>query len=221
MLDLGCAVGEQSALLAARGCQVLGLDGDRELLAAARARSIAGATFEYADLRDPVPAATPEVDGVWCSFVPAYFPDLDAFVLRWSAKLRPGGWIALVEVDDFFAHEPLPAAIRALLEGFVAQSAAADLYDFRAGRKLAGAVARAGLTDIVERVVADDELSFHGPASPEVRTAWAQRLDRMRGLQAFAGASFSALREALLSCLAAPDHRSGCRVLAVRARRPA
>jgi 2-polyprenyl-3-methyl-5-hydroxy-6-metoxy-1,4-benzoquinol methylase len=43
VLDLGCGVGDQAALLAARGARVLGFDMNEELLGEARSRSIAGA----------------------------------------------------------------------------------------------------------------------------------------------------------------------------------
>ena len=40
VLDLGCALGDQSAMLAARGAQVVGVDANAELLAQADRRAI-------------------------------------------------------------------------------------------------------------------------------------------------------------------------------------
>ena len=60
MLDLGCAVGDLAAELAARGARVIGMDLNEELLAEARARGLPGARFDLGDLR-----ALPEVVEAW------------------------------------------------------------------------------------------------------------------------------------------------------------
>ncbi len=39
-------------------------------------------------------------DGVWGSFVAAYFSDLPVALEGWNRALGAGGWIALTEVDD-------------------------------------------------------------------------------------------------------------------------
>src|SRR5215831_7445248 len=96
VLDLGCGVGDLAAELAARGAKVIGYDLNETLLDEARSHGIAGAEFRSADLRalpDPGLAA----DGVWGSFVAAYFPDLRAVLPAWTKRLKPGGWIALTE----------------------------------------------------------------------------------------------------------------------------
>jgi len=52
VLDIGCALGDQSAMLAARGAQVVGVDANAELLAQADRRAIPGASFVQADAAD-------------------------------------------------------------------------------------------------------------------------------------------------------------------------
>jgi hypothetical protein len=49
---------------------------------------------------------------------------------------RPGAWIALIEIDDLLAHEPLPDELQAILAGFVSKAYDRCHYDFRCGRKL-------------------------------------------------------------------------------------
>jgi hypothetical protein len=140
-------------------------------------------------------------------------------VARWAECLAPGGWMALVEVDDLLGHGPMQSAMRAEVLAFYAS--ARDRYDFECGRRLAGAVERAGLALLQEGTVEDDELSFHGQAPEDVLTAWRLRLDRMPGLRAFWGDRVSDFEGALLGSMASAEHRSTTRVIMVVGRRPA
>src|SRR6187402_502180 len=112
VLDLGCAIGDQSRDLALRGAQVLGIDANAELIAHARSRGIAGATLEVGDIRTPIVDGL--YDGIWASFVAAYFSRLPEVLAHWRTLLKPGGWIALTEVAAMFEHSPLPEASRTL-----------------------------------------------------------------------------------------------------------
>lgn len=220
VLDLGCGVGDQSAELSVRGARVIGLDGNEELLAVARARGMANAEFRRADLREPLDLGSDfAADGIWCSFVAAYFPDLSAVLVEWTRVLRPGGWIALVEIDEMFGHEPVGRRTRELLDAYVEESVAAGRYDFRMGRKLGAHLERAGFSILEERDLLDRELAFSGPALPEVIEAWRARFERMSLLQQACGAESGAVRDDFLAALARPDHRTNarvCFVLAVR-----
>jgi hypothetical protein len=80
------------------------------------------------------------------------------------------------------------------------------------GRKLRGHLERAGFTVTKELGLADRELSFAGPADPEVVEAWRARLEGMRLLRDFCGPDFDDLRADFLSCLTRADHRSLARV---------
>jgi SAM-dependent methyltransferase len=195
---------------------VIGFDAQPELLAAARARGLRDAEFREADLRalsDPGGA----VDGIWCSFAAAYFPELAPVLAAWAAHLRPGGWVALTEIDDLFGHEPLGVTARAHLAAYGRDALAAGRYDFLMGRKLRAHAERAGLSVVSEVAVPDLELAFDGSARPDVVEAWRARLDRMKLLQDFCGSSFLEVRDELLACLARADHRATARVIAVLA----
>jgi SAM-dependent methyltransferase len=219
ILDLGCGVGQVAARLHRLGAQVIGVDGNEELLEAARTR-YPEVRFEKLDLGELTPASFGQVDGVWASFVAAYLSNLESAVARWSDCVVPGGWVALVEMDDLFGHQPLPSSIRDQIDEFYGSARAGGRYDFQCGHRLAGAAARAGLTIIHEGTLPDDELSFQGPAPTDVLEAWRLRLQRMAGLKGFLGARFPEFERSFLQALAAPNHRSQTRVFIVAAQRP-
>jgi SAM-dependent methyltransferase len=218
VLDLGCGVGQITARFHALGAHVLGVDADTDLLAVARARH-PQVRFESRDLRELGPESFGLVDGIWASFVPAYLSPFDATVARWAECLAPGGWMALVEMDDLFGHEPMQPAMRAEVLAFYAS--ARDRYDFECGHRLAGAVERAGLSLLDETTLEDNELSFDGPAPDDVLAAWRFRLDRMPGLRAFWGDRVADFERALLGSMTSAEHRSTTRVFMVVARRAA
>jgi len=215
VLDLGCAVGDVAALLVARGARVLGVDGNEELLTAARARGLPNAEFRRADLRDLSGLEANlggRADGLWCSFAAAYFVDLAPQLRAWLDHLRPGGWVALTEIDDLFGHEPLGDRTKALLAAYAEDARAAGRYDFHMGGKLREHAERAGLTVTEELTLEDREFSFTGPALPEVADAWRARFERMTLLRDFCGPEYDRVRDDFLACLAHPDHRSVARV---------
>lgn len=218
VLDLGCGPGDQAAELVRRGARVLGIDGNEELLEAARARGLPRAEFRAGDLR-ALAGLGVGADGIWCSFAAAYFTDLASVLAAWARLLRPGGWIALTEVDDFFAHEPLDASTRTCFESYAAEALAARRYDFRMGAKLAEHLLEAGFTSPETHVLADQEFAFDGPARPEVLAAWHRRLERMSLLKQACGSDFEAVRGDFLACLAHPEHRSRARVVFCLARK--
>ena len=211
MLDLGCAAGDLAAELESRGARVIGMDNNPELLQQAQARNLVTAEFRLHDLRD-IPPSGEKADGIWCSFTAAYFPDFLPVLESWARLVKPGGWLALVEVDDLFGHEPLPARQKALLEAYIQESLEARRYDYRMGGKLSDFLARAGWKVSGEFQVPDAELAFDGPATPEVLRAWGERLDRLISLRKFCGDDFEELRGEFMNCLASSRHLSRARV---------
>jgi ubiquinone/menaquinone biosynthesis C-methylase UbiE len=211
VLDLGCGVGDLAAELAARGARVIGFDMNEELLLEARSRQLGNVEFRTADLR-ALPDLEDPADGLWCSFAAAYFPDLSTVLAAWARNLKPGGWIALTEIDDLFGHEPLGERTTALLSGYADEAFAAGRYDFRMGRKLTDHLQHAGFAVSRTLTLVDQELSFDGPALPEVIDAWRARLRRMTLLREFCGPEIDRVEEELLGCLMRPEHRSTARV---------
>jgi SAM-dependent methyltransferase len=211
VLDLGCAVGDQAHELVARGASVIGFDSNQELLAAARARGIVRAEFRHGDLT-ALPDVVPTADGIWCSFATAYLPNLVPTLNSWKKCLKPGGWIALTEVDDLFGHEPVEPETRALFAEHAVKLFEANRYDFHMGRRLREHLERAHFTVSDAFTLPDKELSFDGPADPEVLEAWNARFDRMLGLKLTCGERFPRVREDFFAALVHPKHRSLAKV---------
>jgi SAM-dependent methyltransferase len=216
VLDLGCGIGDQSAELVARGARVIGFDANEELLDAAKKKGLSNAEFRFANLNENL-AINENVDGIWCSFVAAYFTKLDDALLRWKKHLKPGGWIAITEIDDLFGHEPLLARSRELLETYVDDSLHAGRYDFRMGRKVRSFFEKTGFEIGQELLVADREFAFSGAASENILLAWRRRFDRMKLLQQHCGDGFEAMRDDFMQCLARPEHQSLAKVHCVLA----
>jgi SAM-dependent methyltransferase len=210
VLDLGCGIGDQAAALAARGARVIGFDTNQELLAAAQSRAIPNAEFRSGDLRAFHDVGL--VDGIWCSFAAAYVPELGPTLARWRQHLNPGDWVALTEVDDLFAHQPVEALTSSLLKAYACDALTANRYDFHMGRKLRAHLEQAGFTIAASRTLLDQELSFDGPADSEVLDAWKSRLNRMKLLKDFCGAAFGQVRDDFLAALSRPNRHSLARV---------
>jgi ubiquinone/menaquinone biosynthesis C-methylase UbiE len=211
VLDLGCGVGDLAAEFVARGARVIGVDMNEELLRVARSRQLANAEFRMGDLRTLADFGIAS-DGIWCSFTAAYFPDLPTVLAAWTRNIKAGGWIALTEIDDLFGHEPLSDRTRALLRSYAEDALASGRYDFHMGRKLRDHLEHSGFTVLKLLARKDQELSFSGPASPEVLDAWQARFDRMKLLRDFCGPNFQKVREEFLACLMRTDHRSLAKV---------
>lgn len=92
VLELGCGSGDDSAVLAAHGFSVIGLDLREGALAEARAR-VPRAKFLQQDLRAPFPVGPGSVGAVLASLCLHYFPwaETETVVARIHAALRPGG----------------------------------------------------------------------------------------------------------------------------------
>jgi ubiquinone/menaquinone biosynthesis C-methylase UbiE len=210
VLDLGCGPGDISLLLQQKGALVTGIEGDPELIKAARRKS-PESEFLQQDLRRlDLPEAA--FDGLWCSFTAAYFVDLENALSGWRRFLKPGAWVCFTEMDDLLGHSPLPAAREEQIKNFYQRALENRAYDFRSGGKLAAALEANGYkTTCID--LRDQELSFQGPAAPPILWAWKERLGRMKGLQSFLGAEFNVFERDFLDCLGSKPHRSHCKVI--------
>lgn len=212
VLDLGCGVGDQARELASRGCKVIGLDGNQELIDAAVLKQLPNCEFRMYDLRGTANLDT-KVDGIWCSFVAAYFTDLTEFLSAWAHFLRDGGWIAITEIENLFGHEPLSQRTQGFFQLLCKDALAAGRYDFHMGSKLQGVLEQSGFNILRLLTLPDQELSFDGTAAPKVVDAWRRRFQRMPHLRALCGSDFASVQEEFLSCLSRPDHVSTAKVV--------
>lgn len=220
VLDLGCGIGDQARDLSLLGASVLCVDANQEFIDHAKSRGIPRARFlcgNIADLKDQLSKS----DGVWASFTAAYFPRFDVFLRSIDTALKPGGWLAITEVDDLFGHEPLESRWVALIEEYYAKSLEDAVYRFRSHDHVCELLAQRGWGIEVDRTLEDDEFCFDGPASTEVLEAWRKRLDFMmpRFLERF-GNDAEGFDSAFLQCLASDEHRSHSCVWFVLAHSP-
>jgi len=221
VLDLGCAIGDQSRDLAALGCQVIAIDGSQELITQAQQQESTNITYYHCELSNLSTLSLPQVDGILLSFSAAYFPDLDAQLKKWCQYLRPRGWIAMVEASDIFAHSPMDERAKKILTQYYSQSLTKGHYDFMMGEKLKSYAELAGLDIELAQTLPDRELCFKGPAPSAILDAWKARLNRMQGLQEFCGENYSQFRMRFMACLVDEGHRSQASVHFVVARQSA
>jgi ubiquinone/menaquinone biosynthesis C-methylase UbiE len=216
ILDLGCGPGELSLKLSELGGLVTGVDGNEELLDAARKRC-PQAQFQKQDLSS-LNLAPETFDGLWCSFTAAYFIDFKKTFSDWCKFLKKDAWVCIVEVDDLLGHEPLSKESRKIILEFYEDALGRRVYDFNSGRKIQTILGDEGFR--TERFdLQDRELSFSGPADQEVMTAWRARFQRMGGLKNFLKEDFGTFVEEFIQSISSKDHRSLCRVVCVVGRR--
>lgn len=213
VLDLGCSIGEVSQKLAARCKQVIGLDISEEFLSVARARQIPNATFRQVDLNTASPVYEAPLQGIWMSFVAAYFPDFQSALLRWTQQLTmlgEAGWIAILEINDLYSgHSPLSPAVKTKFQQYETHSFRQGWYDFQSGSRLKGMFRELGLELIYEAQPYDPELHFNGPIDPHILPGWQARLTRMKSMEEYFGkAVFSTLKDAFLRCLQHEHHQA-------------
>jgi len=102
VLDLGCGVGSNTALLAdhvgEKGC-VVGVDKSTEMVAAARERvSGANVSFETADAI-ALPFDAESFDAVWIERTLVHIDDADRALGECKRVLAPGGMVVVAELD--------------------------------------------------------------------------------------------------------------------------
>ena len=219
IVDLGCGIGDQARDLARLGAHVFGVDRVQGAIDHAKSRRIPHAQFVCANIRN-IKDMELKSDGVWTSFTAAYFPRFDVLTRSIDKVLKPGGWIAITEVDDLFHHEPLHSRWFALIEKYYARSIEEGIHRFRSHAHVSEVLSEQGWRIEVDRRLDDDELCFAGAASPEILEAWRARLSFMmpRFLDRF-GDEAIGFDSAFLECLASKEHRSRSRVWFILARK--
>ena len=220
VVDLGCGIGDQARDLSRLGAYVFGVDRNQDVIDHAKSRGIPRARFVCCDITD-IEDRELKSDGVWTSFTAAYFPRFDVLNRSIDSVLKPGGWLAITEVDDLFGHEPLHPRWFALIEKYYTRSIEEGIHRFRSHAHVSEVLSEQGWRIEVDRRLDDDELCFAGAASPEVLEAWRARLSFMmpRFFERF-GEEAMEFDSAFLECLASKEHRSRSRVWFILVRKP-
>jgi demethylmenaquinone methyltransferase / 2-methoxy-6-polyprenyl-1,4-benzoquinol methylase len=97
VVDLACGTGDLAEEVATRGGRAVGVDVSAGMLHQARRRAVAALLVRAEG--EALPLADATVDGLVCGFALRNFVDLRPVVDEMARVLRPGGRIALVEVD--------------------------------------------------------------------------------------------------------------------------
>lgn len=97
VLDLACGTGDLAELCAGRGAQVIGLDFAGEMLRGAQRRGV-DARFVQGD-GTKLPLASGSVTAAVCGFALRNFVALEPVFEELARVLRPGGRVALLDVD--------------------------------------------------------------------------------------------------------------------------
>lgn len=205
-LDLGCSLGNVAALLATKCSKVMAIDINNDLLEIARLENnYPNIEYIEGNLTRIESIVREKVDGIWCSFTAAYFPDFGPVLDKWSELLKPGSWIALVEINDLFGHRPLQNDSIIAFEDYYNKQR--TVYDFRMGGKLNQLCLENGFKIVHTESKVDSELSFIGKADAEVLQSWSDRFDRMKGLQEFLGTEkFEDVKADFFACLQNTEH---------------
>ncbi|MEO5343689.1 MAG: methyltransferase domain-containing protein [Gammaproteobacteria bacterium SHHR-1] len=153
VLDLACGPGLISCLLArmVAGGQVLGLDLSPQLLDEARAHAaqagLANLSFQQGDAY-ALELADGGVDFVYARFLFQHLKRPEQALSEIMRVLRPGGILAIADVDDaWLSLYPEPARFAAFVRR-AAQAQAGQGGDRHIGRKLAGLLAEAGFAQV-------------------------------------------------------------------------
>lgn len=216
VLDLGCAQGDISADLAAKGAQVTGIDTDMQLLGFAKARDIPNAIFIQGSFDDLSALKTQQFDVIWSSFSLAYFTNQPKILSYWRGFLKEGGIIVLTEMSHLLGQCGVYERYKEKIEAFYAEALSQGRYDFMAADKMAQSCLQTGYQIDKDMVLEDLELSPQGAASARVIAAWAQRFERMPALRKALGANFT---DDFLCGLSLKNHETRCRVRCVIARK--
>jgi SAM-dependent methyltransferase len=166
--DAGCGSGAFTARLRAAlpASPLTAIDGDERLLAEARRRlsEPAGVRFMAGDLADP-PVLDASQDALVSRFVFQHLPDPVRVATRLRRLLRPGGLLAVIEVDAGMWGAAEPDLRSGYAEAYRAMAAdqAEDGGDRFIARHLPGLLEAAGYRDILVRPYA-----YGGPVTAEL-----------------------------------------------------
>jgi len=90
--DMGCGIGAISKMLADKARLVIAIDNDSELIQEAnRSNPAENISYQTANLASMNYQNLPTGDGIWSSFIAAYFPDITPILNKWISILKAWG----------------------------------------------------------------------------------------------------------------------------------
>jgi SAM-dependent methyltransferase len=150
-VDLGCGPGHTTRLLheATASARTVGIDSSEHFLAMASRTGGAGIAFGRHDVQSvPFPAGPADV--IYSRLLLAHLPEPAALVNRWVTQLRPGGILALDEIEYIRTTNQVLARYEQMVVALIAARGAA-MY---AGPALEGMISGDGWSVPASDVVA-------------------------------------------------------------------
>jgi len=214
ILDIGCGTGDVSLLLSEKAKRVVAVDRVEELIQfAIDHNSASNINYVKGDLSKLTGFGTEVFDGIWSSFGIAYFTDLENTIRSWAKLLKPEGWLAIVEVNDMFAHEPLSEKSRKLIKSYYQRQKDNCTYNFLSGEDLRTTLEKVGFEIVHDLKMRDRELVFDGTAPLEIIQTWESRLNRMIVLQKFLGEdNFKSFRKEFIDSIKSEFHKCNAEI---------
>lgn len=211
--DLGCGTGGFTEIISEKVRQVIAVDRNQNLLTNLKEKNIKNVSIIENDI-SKIDYITEELDGIFSSFSIAYFPkDMKEVIGNWVNKLKSGGWIALIEIDDLLrGHQPLSEENFGKLARYEEHIKENGVYDFQAGRKIKNTLRRFNMEIILEKDLEDRELTASGIADEEVYEMWKSRLDRLTISQYYPEKIAQEIKRELLSLFKNPEHINNTKV---------
>jgi demethylmenaquinone methyltransferase/2-methoxy-6-polyprenyl-1,4-benzoquinol methylase len=161
VLDLATGTGDLVEWLSAAGARPIGADLAHAMLTRAAGRN-PGRPFLQAD-GAALPLASASVDAVTCGFALRNFSDLDGVLRECARVLRPGGQLAILEVDR--PALPVVREMHALYFRQIVPRIGAWISDAQAYRYLPESTAF-----LPEHAILTEKLARAGFAAPDKRT---------------------------------------------------
>lgn len=165
VLDVACGTGRHTAVLAARGARVTGLDPNPAMLAVARAKC---PQVEFREGRaDAIPFEPGAFDLVLCALLMEHLPDVRPALAEMHRVARPGGAVLVSVYHPWFLLKGIPPHFR---------EEDGQEYEMPSYVHLPSAYYRA-LTDLGMRVT-----DFLEPVVDDALIARMPKMERHRGL---------------------------------------
>lgn len=220
VVELGCGTGSFAEILSKKVKEVIAIDLNKNLLEVLRNRKISNVTVLQNDISN-LDYISKEIDGIFSSFAVAYFPNkMDLIFKTWFDKLKSGGWLAIIEIDDLLrGHAPLSKKTLENLTLFEKNIRDGGIYDFRAGRKILPKLKNLGMEILLSENLEDLELTGSGVVSSEVYTMWENRLNRLSFDNFFQDEEIEVIKSEFLSILKDTRHINQSKVKFIIARK--
>lgn len=218
--ELGCGTGGFAEILSKRVKKVIAVDLDQSLLEVLQNKEIANIAVVQNDISD-LNYIPEQLDGIFSSFAIAYFPNrMEQVFKNWSDKLKTGGWLAIIEIDDLLrGHQPLSEETINKLATFEEGIKKKGLYDFRAGRNILPKLKEQGMEILLDENLEDAELTDSGIVSEEIYTMWQNRLNRLSFDKFFKKEDIESIKVEFLSLLKNIKHINHTKVKFIIARK--